>query len=152
MLIDYKMLENEVIDILEKNPIWVLSTSLNDYVTSRPMSIINIGLNVFFQTNKCYIKHEQMNLNKNVSLCCQNVSIEGIAEDIGDWNDESNAQLLEIYKGKHLNSYKKYGSLNGQVVYKIIPKKIKLWKYDNGNPIREILFVSEQQAKRLEFM
>ena len=152
MEINYENLENEVIEMLEKNSIWVLSTSLNDYVTSRPMSIIHIGLNIYFQTNKGYIKHEQMSINKQISLCCQNISIEGIAEEIGDWNDESNAEILELYKSKHIGSYNQYGSLNGQVVYKVIPIKIKLWKYVDREPIREILFVNEQRAERLEFM
>ena len=152
MEINYNDLENEVIGVLGKNPVLVLSTSLNDYVTSRHMSIINVGLNIFFQTNKCYIKYEQMNANEKVSLCCQNISIEGIAEEIGDWKNECNMQLLELYKSKHLGSYERYGSLEGQVVYKITPIKIKLWKYVNGEPIREILYVDEQRAERLDFM
>ena len=150
--INYKDLENEVIDVLGKNPVWVLSTSMSDYVTSRPVSIINVGLNIYFQTNMCYVKYEQMKFNKKVSLSCQNVSIEGIAETIGDWSNEDNLQLLKIYKGKHLGSYQKYGNLNGQVVYKITPVKIKLWKYIDGEPLREVLFVNEQRAERLEFM
>jgi len=152
MEICYQNLENEVVKMLDENLVWVLSTSLNDYVTSRPVSIVHRGLEVYFQTNKCYIKHEQMNSNKRVSLCCQNLSIEGIAEEIGDWNDEGNAQLLELYKSRHIDSFREYGSLKDQVVYKIIPIKVKLWKYVGGKPLREILFVNEQRAERLEFM
>lgn len=152
MEINYKDLETEVVEALEKNLVWVLSTSMNDYVTSRPMSIVHIGLDIYFQTNRCYIKHQQMNLNKQVSLCCQNISIEGIAKEIGDWNDESNAEILERYKSKHIGSYNKYGSLKGQVVYRVTPTKIKLWKYVDGEPIREVLVVNEQRAERLGFM
>ena len=152
MEISYADLESEVIDALERNLVWVLSTSLNDDVSSRSMSIVNVGLNVYFQTNKCYIKYEQMSGNKRVSLCCQNISIEGTAESIGDWSDKNNAGLLEVYKSKHMGSYQKYGTLNGQIVYKVTPVKVKLWKYINGEPIREILYVNEQRAERLGFM
>ena len=152
MEISYSELENEIIEALEKNPIWVLSTSLNDYVTSRPMSIVHIGLDVFFQTNTCYVKHEQMKANKHVALCSQNISIEGIAEDIGDWSNGDKAEIMELYKSKHKNSFDAYGMLNGQTVYKVTPVKIKLWKYVDGKPTREVLLVVEQQATRLYFM
>ena len=79
MNINYNDLEQQVIKALEENKIWILSTSENDIVTSRAMSIINDGLNIYFQTNKCYIKYQQMKKNKNVALCYNNISIEGNA-------------------------------------------------------------------------
>jgi general stress protein 26 len=152
MELNYKELENEVMGALEKNPVWVLSTSSDGYVTSRPMSIVHIGLDVYFQTNKCYIKHKQMNKNKQVALCCQNYTIEGIAGDIGDWRDEKNTELMELYKSRHRNSFEKYGMLEGQVVYRVTPTKVKMWKYINGEPVREVLHVNEQRAERLDFI
>lgn len=113
MEICYLDLENEIIASLEKNKVWVLSTSYNDYVTSRSMSIINEGLNIYFQTNKCYIKDSQMRENNKVSLCFNNISIEGTVEEIGDWKDEKNTELMELYKSEHLGSYNAYGSLYG---------------------------------------
>ncbi|WP_416327852.1 pyridoxamine 5'-phosphate oxidase family protein [[Eubacterium] hominis] len=79
MQIDYNQAVLELEEYLNKNKTWVLSTSSNDYVTSRMMSIINQGVEIYFQTNHCYIKDEQMINNPNVSLCCGNYSIEGIA-------------------------------------------------------------------------
>lgn len=152
MEINYFDLENEIIGCLEKNKVWVLSTSYNDYVTSRSMSIVNEGLNIYFQTNKCYIKDSQMRENNKVSLCFSNISIEGTVKEIGDWKDEKNIELMELYKSDHLGSYNAYGSLEGQVVYKVNPIVIKLWKYINGIPIREILYVNKRIAEQLEFM
>lgn len=152
MEINYLDLENEIISSLEKNKVWILSTSYNDYVTSRSMSIINKDLDIYFQTNKCYIKHIQMNANNNVSLCFNNISIEGTVEEIGNWKEEKNIELMEIYKSQHLGSYNAYGLLDGQVVYKVNPKVIKLWKYIEGVPIRETLYVNKKIAEQLEFM
>jgi len=152
MEINYKNLEAEVLDALDKNPIWVLSTSLDDYVTSRPMSIIHIGLDIYFQTNKCYIKHEQMSKNSQVTLCCQNYTIEGLSECIGDWKDDKNNDLMELYISKHQNSFNRYGMLDGQIVYRVTPVKVKMWKYIDGEPIREVLLVHEQRAERMDFM
>lgn len=152
MRLNYEMLKNEIIESLEKNTSWILSTSYKDNVTSRSMSIINKGLDIFFQTNKCYIKHEQMKKNSNIALCCNNISIEGVVEEIGSWRDEENKEIMELYKSKHLSSFERYGFLDGQVVYKIIPSKIKMWKYIDGNPIRQVVHVDEKIAEQLEFM
>lgn len=152
MIIDFEKLKNEVIFNLENNRTWVLSTASDGNVSSRSMSIINKGLNIYFQTNKCYIKHNQINKNNNVALCFNNLSIEGVAEEIGDWKDEKNKELMELYKSVHLSSFNAYGLLDGQVVYKVTPKKIKIWKYINGNPIRQNLYVNEEIAEELDFM
>jgi Pyridoxamine 5''-phosphate oxidase. len=152
MKIDYENLKNEVISSLEKNKIWVLSTTSNNNISSRSMSIINKGLDIYFQTNKCYIKHDQMLENNNVALCYNNISIEGIADEIGNWKDEKNKELMELYKSVHLSSFNAYGLLEGQIVYKVTPKIIKLWKYINGIPIRQNLYVYEKIAEQLDFM
>ncbi|MHC1683032.1 MAG: pyridoxamine 5'-phosphate oxidase family protein [Clostridiaceae bacterium] len=152
MEIDYENLMNEVISSLEKNRIWVLSTTSNGNISSRSMSIINNGLDIYFQTNKCYIKHNQMQENNNIALCYNNISIEGIAEEIGNWKDEKNKELMELYKSIHLSSFNAYGLLEGQVVYKVTPNIIKLWKYINGTPIRQNLYVYEKIAEQLDFM
>lgn len=151
MLIDYFTLEKETIELLKNCKNAVLSTSFIDKVTSRSMSIANIGLDVFFQTNKKYNKYSQMSKNKNVSLCLSNVSIEGSAMEIGDWNDLDNKEILELYKLKHPSSYAKYGNLEGQVIFKLSPKKISYWKYLNDKPMREIMYVDRKLAERVEY-
>ncbi len=152
MNINYKELSDEIITALEKNHIWVLSTASEGHVSSRSMSIVNKGLDIYFQTHTCYSKHKQMSENPNVSLCFNNISIEGEAEVIGDWRDEKNQELLELYKSVHPGSYGAYGLLEGQVVYHIKPRLVKLWKYIDGTPIRQNLYVEERCAKQLAFM
>jgi general stress protein 26 len=152
MEINYKDLEKEIIMNLEKNKIWVLSTSYMDQVTSRSMSITNIGLDIYFQTHISYVKYNQMQYNKNVSLCFNNISIEGIAEEIGSWKDDKNKELMQLYKSSHQGSFEKYGALEGQIVFKIKPQKVKLWKYLNGKPFREILYIDEKIAEQLDFI
>lgn len=46
----------------------VLSTSLNDIVTSRTMSIIVLDEKLYFQTDKTLRKYRQLKDNSNVSL------------------------------------------------------------------------------------
>lgn len=152
MKLNYEDLKNEIVSSLENNRNWVLSTSSNNIVSSRSMSIINIGLDIYFQTNECYLKHRQMKENSNVSLCFSNISIEGTVEAIGNWKDPENKDLMELYKTIHPNSFNAYGLLAGQIVYKVNPKIIKLWKYIDGNPIRQNLYISEMIAEQIRFM
>ena len=146
--LDFEKAKNEVIEILEKNRIWVLATSLNDKVTSRSVSIINCELTIYFQTSKSFEKYKEISKNKNVSLCYFNVSIEGLAYDIGSWNDEENREILNIYKEIHPDSYKNYGLLKNEVIIKIVPQKITIWKYIDGKPYRDYIYVPEKKAFR----
>ena len=75
-VVSFENFKIEIVSILEKNKTWVLSTSLNDEVSSRSMSIINEDLTIYFQTNECYLKDNQMKYNPKVSLCYSNISIE----------------------------------------------------------------------------
>lgn len=152
MRINYENAKSEIISTLEKNRNWVLSTSYKDKVSSRTMSIINNGLDIYFQTNKCYLKYDEISNNNNVSLCFNNISIEGIAEEIGDWKDPKNTELMNLYKSVHPSSFDAYGLLDGQVVYNVIPTKIKVWKYVDGKPLREFLYIKEGIAEQLDFM
>lgn len=53
----------------------VLSTSKDDFVTSRMVSIIVIDGKFYFQTDKNFKKYNQIIVNPNVSLCIDNVLI-----------------------------------------------------------------------------
>lgn len=148
MHLNYVDLEREVISALDKNRFWILSTSLHDKVTSRSISIINIGLDIYFQTSKSFEKYQQISQNKNVSLCFYNISIECIAEDIGTWKDTKNDKILELYKSVHPNSFENYGLFKNQVVIHIVPRKVTMWKYIDGKPYRDYLYIPEKKAIR----
>lgn len=152
MDIAYEKLAAEVIAALTEQPVWVLSTALHDHVTSRPMSIVNDGFTVYFQSNSQYEKHEQMQGNPQVALCCQNISLEGRAEDIGGWAAPENAAIQDSYQQRQARAYEAYAALPGQRVYRFTPIKAKLWKYENGKPCREILWVNAQRAERLDIL
>ncbi len=49
----------------------VLSTSLNDIVTSRMMSVVAINEKLYFQTYNTFRKYDQLKGNHNVALCVE---------------------------------------------------------------------------------
>ena len=78
---------------------------------------------------------------------------EGVSKEIGNWKDEKNKEIMELYKSRHLSSYNRYGDLDGQVVFKVSPKKVSYWKYSSADsePYREIFYIDRKMAERIEF-
>jgi general stress protein 26 len=149
MEIKYTILEQEIIQFLDDHKILILATSANDRVTARSMSCINIGLTIYFQTDKRFIKFEQIKQNPKVALCAGNLQIEGIAE-IGNHSlDPSNKEFIELYKINHPDAFKNYSHLENNVVIKVEPTLITLWKYSDGRkPYREFLYIRYHKAER----
>ena len=146
MKLDYETLKNELLQALEKNKVWVLATSDGSRVSARSMSIVHDGFDIYFQTSRHFEKYTQMMQNGNVALCCSNVSIEGVASDVGSWED--NAAVKELYIKQHKGSYDTYGTLPWQVVIKVVPHHVVFWKYIDGKPARDFLYLGEQRAER----
>lgn len=140
--------KTEIIANLGSSKNMVLSTSFNDKVTSRMMSVIVIDGEFYFQTDKNFRKYNQIKNNPNVSLCCDNISVEGICTELGKPAD--NQKFIALFE-KHYNwSYNMYSMLDNERLFKITPEYIRLWTYENSEPYIEILdFKSGEYSKTL---
>lgn len=74
----------------------VLSTSLNDVVTSRMMSIVILNKKIYFQTDRTFRKYNQLLENPKVSLCIDNIQIEGYCKEVGI--PSNNVEFVDAYK------------------------------------------------------
>lgn len=127
----------------------VLSTSYQDKVTSRMMSVIIFDGEFYFQTDKHFRKYNQIKNNPNVSLCCDNISIEGVCTELGKPLD--NQKFNELYE-KHYNySYRQYSSLDNERLFKVIPKYIQMWTYENSKPYIEILDLKSKEYRKIQY-
>ena len=61
----------------------VLSTSCDNRVTSRMMFFVIYDNKFYCQTDKTFLKYQQIKSNPNVALCIDNIQVEGIAKNIG---------------------------------------------------------------------
>lgn len=113
----------------------VLSTSLNNIVTSRMMSIVAIQGRLFFQTDCTFRKYEQLKGNSNVSLCIDNIQIEGKCEELGHPLD--NEEFCNIYKTYFMDSYNNYSALKNERLFMVTPVFIEKWLYIEGVPYIE---------------
>lgn len=121
----------------------VLSTSLNDKVTSRMMSIIMVKNKFYFQTDKAFRKYNQLTKNPNVALCADNIQLEGVCRKIGKPID--NYEFCCLYKKYFKNSYEMYSTLESEVLFEITPVFIERWIYENGKPFIEIYNIHEEK-------
>lgn len=132
---------------LDKYKKMVLSTSLNDKVTSRMMSIIILDNSFYFQTDITFRKYKQIQNNPNVALCIDNIQIEGICEQFG--SPFENATFCKLYHQYFPNSYDKYTNIKNERLFVVKPVYIQKWIYKNGEPFIEIFdFKSRNYIKK----
>lgn len=113
----------------------VLSTSLNDRVSSRMMSVVLIKGLFYFQTDVTLGKYRQLKGNPNVALCIDNIQIEGVCMEIGPPmdNDAFCKHFQQCFKG----SYEAYTALKNERLFVVKPTFIERWIYKDGIPYIE---------------
>lgn len=115
----------------------VLSTSLRDHVTSRMMSIIILNGVFYFQTDLRFRKYEQLKKNPQVSLCADNVQIEGTCAELG--HPLSNTDFCGLYQAHFPASFARYTGLECERLFTVRPAYIQKWIYEDGEPFVEKL-------------
>ncbi len=121
----------------------VLSTSLNDVVTSRMMSVVILDGRLYFQTDKTLRKYAQLTGNANVALCADNLQIEGHCEEEG--HPLENAAFCAAYRKHFPGSYDAYTALKNERLFSVTPTRIERWVYLEGVPYLELF---DAQAQR----
>ena len=145
--LDYSILEKEVIEFVSNNNKMVLATSSNNRVTARMMSIVNQGMTISFQTDKDFLKFQQIEENPNVALCTGNIQIEGTAKITCQPFD--NPFFVDTYKLQHSTAYEKYSHLKDNVIIEVNPVLVTFWKYTaDRKPYRDFLDIQQKEAYR----
>ncbi len=120
----------------------VLSTSLNDRVSSRTMSVVLIKGLFYFQTDVTFSKYQQLKSNPNVALCIDNIQIEGVCMEIGHPMD--NDAFCEHFQQCFKGSYDAYTALENERLFAVKPTYIERWVYQDGVPYIESFDVEAQ--------
>jgi uncharacterized pyridoxamine 5'-phosphate oxidase family protein len=144
----YSELRDEFFSLLGGKRFMVLATSAEDRVTARSMSCVIFDDKILFQTDKAFVKYEQMIKNPSVALCVDNIQIEGIARMKGHPLDESNSDFAEAFKKVHTASFDNYSQMKNEVVVEIDPLLVTVWKYEDGRPLRDFLDLKNKKACR----
>ncbi|HHV10661.1 MAG TPA: pyridoxamine 5'-phosphate oxidase family protein [Clostridiales bacterium] len=145
----HKRLE-EIFQKLGESQIMCLATSSEDRVTARSMSVIVMGQKFYFQTDRQFLKYNQIVRNPRVALCFNNIQIEGICKEQGHPLSAENSSFSNKYNEYFKGSFDKYSHMDNEVVLEVQPKLISLWGYENGEPYQEF-FDFENDTHRKSF-
>ena len=132
-----------------KGKTMVLSTSLNDKVTSRMMSVIQQTGVFYFQTDRQFRKYDHLIKNENVALCTDNIQIEGIAKELG--HPLENAAFCSLYKERFASSFERYSSLSNEVLFSVTPLHVERWLYKEGIPFIETFDIANKEYDIYEY-
>lgn len=123
----------------------VLATSRKDRTTARMMSCVILDGSFYFQTDRSFLKYEQMMDNPCVALCCENIQIEGRATELGHPLRSGNEFFAKAYQGSYPGSFTLYSGIATEVVFKVEPTLITLYEYENQEPVRKIFCCKEEK-------
>ncbi len=128
----------------------VLSTSLNNRVSSRMMSVVLIDGLFYFQTDKTFKKYNQLLSNPNAAFCCENISVEGVCKLKGKPVD--NKKFCELYEKYFPKSYELYTNLDNEVLFSLEPVLIERWIYEQGIPYLEKWEFETEKYEKEEYI
>ena len=140
---------SDLMDQFETSKKMVLSTAEKNIVSSRMMSVIQINGKLYFQTDKTFRKYRQIVQNPNVSLCIDNIQIEGRCKEIG--RPLENNEFLQKFQRCFPDSYKRYSLLENEVLFEMTPTYIERWVYIDSVPFIEIYDVSNEEYRLDEY-
>ena len=123
----------------------VLSTSCDNRVTSRMMSFVIFDNKFYCQTDKTFLKYQQIKTNPNVALCIDNIQVEGIAKNIG--KPLENKKFISLFKQHYKTSYEIYSFLENEILLEIEPIFIGVWTYKDFIPVREFYNLKTKEIK-----
>ncbi len=136
MRMEYQLLVKKIERVLENAKYGVFATSDKDGIVSASQDcLINIGLDVYIQTDRTFEKINNIKENKNVAIALGDYYFKGKAEILGHPIDFP--KFIEIFKKKHPKSYGHYSSLTDEVLIKVVLTECRIW--DSGlDNIQEI--------------
>jgi uncharacterized pyridoxamine 5'-phosphate oxidase family protein len=126
--------KEDVIRTLEKQETIIFATCADNRVTTRYMSHVNDGLNIYFQTGNDYLKMQQIRKNPNVAVSVGTYDIEGTAVELGHPLSGENELFVRLMKAKHPAAFKTYSSIKDECVVKVTVRGVRQWRYIDGKP------------------
>lgn len=112
------------------------------------MSFIIINKKLYFQTDKAFLKYEQIMCNNKVAVCYNNIQIEGLCKEFGHPLNPQNNVFIKKYKQFFKSSYEKYSHIESETIFEISPTFITLWRYEDDKPFREYFDVTKKTYKK----
>lgn len=102
----------------------------------------------FFLTHARSMKSKQIQKNSQVSLCLNNIQIEGHAEIQGHPCIENNKNICEVFQESYSNFFKRFAHMKNAVFIEVKISDIKVWKLEDKKDYSYCLDMSKKIAFR----
>ena len=122
---------------LKTHNVLTLSTSSNNRVSSRQVSVIIHNGKFYFQTDENFLKFRQLSENPNAAFNFKSYSIEGKCRCIGKPDKAENAVFLELFRKHFYIAYKLYSNISTERLMEFSPTLIYNWGYEKTKPFME---------------
>ncbi|MEG0772670.1 pyridoxamine 5'-phosphate oxidase family protein [Clostridium sp.] len=146
--IDYNNTKIEFIEYLNNQNNIVLSTCSNNKVTSRTMCFVSDGFVLYLLTGKRSNKCKQIEINENVSLCVENMQIEGKAKIIGSPMEDKNIEVSKIFRNKHKGYFERFAHFKVATFIEVKCDYLKQWKMVNDKDYFYCIDVGKERATK----
>ncbi|MCG3253975.1 MAG: pyridoxamine 5'-phosphate oxidase family protein [Candidatus Heimdallarchaeota archaeon] len=126
----FDLIKSEILTLFAENKGMILGTSLNDRVTARHISFVNVDFDIYFTSWEHNKKIIQMKGNPNIALCLNNVQIEGKAEFLGWAFDKKYNEIGDLFRAKFSSIwFDRFSHIKEMMLIKIAP--VSVVKFEN---------------------
>ncbi|MGL4367941.1 MAG: hypothetical protein ACRCTQ_06675 [Brevinemataceae bacterium] len=122
--------KSAILSQFSKGENFVLSTSANNIVTSRTISVIVYNDYLYFTSVKrdSSIKNKQIAQNHNIALCSNKIQMIGQAFILGLTSESQNQDVMNLYKQILPQAYKMFVETHECYLIKIDISTYKNWE------------------------
>jgi len=129
--LEFEKLKGRCIKVLNKNKYISVATAAGDDVRVRVVDYANQDLSIGFYTWEHTVKVEHLKKNPKISLCIDNLQIEGTAAFAGHPRLAPNSAFGEIFKERNPNPYKNFIQTEDAVLIMVVPVLMVLMTYES---------------------
>ena len=114
------------------------------------MSIVCFGEAFYFQTDSGSEKAAHISALNSAAVAFDNYEIIGNCENLGHPFLPENEEVMRVYKKCFESAYKKYSALEQEVLFRLVPEKIKIWKYIDNKAYQIINYPQRNETVFIE--
>lgn len=148
--LDFDKLKSRCVKVLNRSKYISVATASGDAVRVRVVDFANRDLSIGFYTWEHTVKVDHLKKNPKISLCIDNLQIEGTAIFSGHPRLPENSAFGECFRERNPNPYKNFLRTDEAVLIMVEPTLMILMSYENRRLYSDYLDVRDGTAFRRE--
>lgn len=145
---DYDVILQEKFALLQNVSEMVLSTSVDNHVTSRVVSTACYGPRIIFLSWGHHTKCRQIKANSRVALCHDTFQIEGTASIKGGVLEAGNADYARLYRAKQERFFTIFSGFPGMQVIEVEIQRMACFGFEGPTFFLDRIDLISKTARR----